>query len=202
MIWQMTYTHELPKLCSGTLNRIFKARKQLKKYSVCLLRELRIARHLPGKWTFLVKHDPVNFVVAKHVTESLIQNFTILHKVTMLMSSRELIWRGEICYANIVVSRLILKMKWRYASWEMMYFIALSFSYTSYQSRPRGRRAFRLSLRTIDERFRKMVIFVCWLTPKYTLAAKRKTAYEAKMSTFVYLTLYKRKKVRRMRKSY
>ena len=93
----------------------------------------------------------------------------LIPKVTLLIFSQELIWRGEICYANIVVSRLILKMKWRYASWEMMYLIALSFSYTSYQSRPRGRRAFRLSLRTIDERFQKMVIFVCWLTPKYTL---------------------------------
>ena len=34
-----------------------------------------------------------------------------LHKATMLMFSQELIWRGEICYTNIVVSRLILKMR-------------------------------------------------------------------------------------------
>ena len=34
-----------------------------------------------------------------------------LHKVTMLMFSHELIWRGEICYTNIVVSGLILKMR-------------------------------------------------------------------------------------------
>ena len=58
--------------------------------------------------------------------------------------------------------------KWRYASWEMLYFIAFSFGYTRYQNRPRGSRAFRLSSRTIDERFRKIFIFVCWLTPKYT----------------------------------
>ena len=80
MIWQMAYTHKLPKLCSATLNGIFKARKQLKKYSVCLLRVLRIACHLPGTWTFLVKHDPVNYFVAKHVTDSLtpwkFHNFT------------------------------------------------------------------------------------------------------------------------------
>ena len=48
MIWQMTYAHKLPKLCSATLNRILKARKQLKKYYVCLLRVLQIACHLPG----------------------------------------------------------------------------------------------------------------------------------------------------------
>ena len=29
----------------------------------------------------------------------------------MLMFSQELIWRGEICYTNVVVSRLILKMR-------------------------------------------------------------------------------------------
>ena len=30
---------------------------------------------------------------------------------TMLMFSQELIWSGEICYTNIVVSSLILKMR-------------------------------------------------------------------------------------------
>ena len=45
----------------------------------------------------------------------------------MLMFSPESIWRAEICYTNIVVSGLIFEdEKWRYASREMMYFIALS----------------------------------------------------------------------------
>ena len=87
-------------------------------------------------------------------------------------------------------------MKWRYASWEMIYFTAFSFGctatffqtyiratfLTSFQSRPRGSRAFRLSSTIIDRqerllstnhrrdgRFRKLVIFVCWLAPKYIL---------------------------------
>ena len=34
-----------------------------------------------------------------------------LHKVTMLMFCQELIWSGEICYTNIVVSGFILKMR-------------------------------------------------------------------------------------------
>ena len=34
-----------------------------------------------------------------------------LHKVTMLMFSQELIWSGEICFTNIVVSGFILKMR-------------------------------------------------------------------------------------------
>ena len=34
-----------------------------------------------------------------------------LHKAMMLMFLQELIWRGEICYTNIVVSGLILKKR-------------------------------------------------------------------------------------------
>ena len=90
----------------------------------------------------------------------------------------------------------VLWMKWRYASWEMIYFTAFSFGctatffqtsiratcLTSFQSRPRSSRAFRLSSTIIDRqepllstnhrrdgRFRKLVIFVCWLAPKYIL---------------------------------
>ena len=40
-------------------------------------------------------------------------------------------------------------------------FIAFSLGYTSYQADYEAARAFRLSSRTIDERFRKTVIFVC-----------------------------------------
>ena len=38
-------------------------------------------------------------------------HYTTWHQATMLMFSQELIWRGEICYANVVVSALILKMR-------------------------------------------------------------------------------------------
>ena len=38
-------------------------------------------------------------------------HYTTWHQATMLMFSQELIWRGEICYANFVVSALILKMR-------------------------------------------------------------------------------------------
>ena len=87
----------------------------------------------------------------------------LLHKVTILMFSQELIWRGEIKCTNVLVSGLILKMR-RYASWEMMYFIAFSFGYTSYQSRPRGSRAFRLSSRTIVEDSKKWLSsYADWL---------------------------------------
>ena len=87
----------------------------------------------------------------------------------MLMFSQELIQRGEICHTNIMVCGLILKMRSGYTYSKMVYFIAFSFGYSSYQSRPRGRQAFSLSLKTINKRFRKMIIFVCWLTSKYTL---------------------------------
>ena len=60
--------------------------------------------------------------------------------------------------------------KRRYASWEMMYFIAFSFGCTSYQSQARGSRESRFSSKTIDERFRKTVFFVCWLTPENILS--------------------------------
>ena len=90
----------------------------------------------------------------------------------------------------------VLWMKWRYASWEMIYFTAFSFGctatffqtsiratcLTSFQSRPRSSRAFRLSSTIIDRqepllstnhrrdgRFRKLIIFVCSLAPKYIL---------------------------------
>ena len=38
-------------------------------------------------------------------------HYTTWHQATMLMFSQELIWRGEICYTNVVVSKLILKMR-------------------------------------------------------------------------------------------
>ena len=38
-------------------------------------------------------------------------HYTTWHQATMLMFSQELIWRGEICYTNVVVSGLILKMR-------------------------------------------------------------------------------------------
>ena len=48
------------------------------------------------------------------------------------MFSQELIWSGEICYTNIVVSGLILKMRSEGTLQEdMTYFIAFSFSYTA-----------------------------------------------------------------------
>ena len=82
--------------------------------------------------------------------------------------------------------------KWRYVSWEMMYFIAFSLGYSSYQSRPRGSRAFRMSSRTIVERFWKMVVFVCLFTPKYTLLLLthfRKTKYADWLRSIFYFYL-------------
>ena len=38
-------------------------------------------------------------------------HYTTWHQVTMLMFSQELIWTREICYTNVVVSGLILKMR-------------------------------------------------------------------------------------------
>ena len=69
--------------------------------------------------------------------ESLLQNFITQHdKVKMLMFSQELIWRGEICYTNVVVSGLILKMR----SEDIRFlrndadFIVFSLGYTRYQA--------------------------------------------------------------------
>ena len=96
-----------------------------------------------------------------------------LHKVTMTFS-QEFIWRGETCYTNIVVSGL-----------------GLTAEYTE-KWRPRDSWAFRLSSRTIEERFRKVVIFVCWLTANYTLLLLthfRKTKYSDWLRSIFYFYL-------------
>ena len=116
--------------------------------------DLSIACQSPGKWTSSVKHDPVN-----------LNSKISQHKVMMLMFSQELIWRGEICYTNIVVFGLILNMRKEDALLEK-WCVSLPFirsRTSSDQSRPRGSRAFCLSPRTIDERFRNWNCYLCML---------------------------------------
>ena len=82
-----------------------------------------------------------------------------------------LIWSGEIYYTNLVVSRLFL-------TWEvMMYFTVFSFGYMATRLIKADHEAAEhfvchRGLSTNhrrDERFRKLAIFVCWLTPRYIL---------------------------------
>ena len=79
------------------------------------------------KWTSLVKPNPVSYMyfVAKHMTESLLLNF-----ITQCFHRR---WFGaekSITQISWVVS-YFEDEKWRYASWEMMWFTAFSFRYTA-----------------------------------------------------------------------
>ena len=99
------------------------------------------------------------------------------------MFSQELIWSGEICYTNIVVSRPILKMR-REDKLPMKWCISLRFhsvtrQLTFFQTRNIKadheaaehfvlHRGLSTNHRR-DEIFRKMVFFVCWLAAKYTL---------------------------------
>ena len=105
------------------------------------------------------------------------------HKVTMLMFSQELIWRGEICYTNIVVFEY---EKWRYASWELMYFIAFSFGHAlvaikaDHDSHEAAEHFVCHRGPSTKDSETEIVVFVCWLTPKYTLLLLthfRKTKY-------------------------
>ena len=87
----------------------FEVDKKLEKYSVSFMVRLsRIARHLPGN-----THPWWNMILWTTSLPSKWQNLyskISLHKVTMLTFSQELIWK-EICYTDIVVSGLILKMR-------------------------------------------------------------------------------------------
>ena len=103
----------------------------------------------------------------------------VYSKFHYVMFSQELIWSGGIYYmSNIVVSRLILKMK-REDTFLEKWCVSLHFhsvtqptwicitclaTIETYQSRPRRSRSFRLLLRTIDKSpLRRMIPKICYL---------------------------------------
>ena len=125
---------------------------------------LRIACQLPGKWTSLIKQNPVNYFVAYHVTESLPQNF--------ITQSND----GDV-FTGVDLERRSLLDKyrgfWTYFEDENWYFIAFSFGFTSFQSRPRGSREFSFVIqdhrRKIPKKWLSLnadwlrLIFYCYL---------------------------------------
>ena len=120
-----------------------------------------------------------------------------LLKVTILMFSQELIWRRE---------NLLYKYRgfWTYFEdknedtlLEKWCIISLPFHSVTLAV---GSQAFRLSSRTFDERFRKMVILVCWLTLHYTLLLLthfRKTKYSDWLRSIFYCYLLTFRKLTR-----